>query len=110
MLSVAALRNEKNGKPAKETRNALGTPSMDPLQVMNSSFDIFQVELDGSFLWQGLAKDIEEAKRRVKELQVSMPSQYMVVSLRTGSKLFIDRNGPSGQQSATARAAIPQRA
>jgi hypothetical protein len=106
----AANSTEQNGKPAKETRKALSTPAMDPLQVMNSSFDIFQVELDGSFLWQGLAADIEEAKRRVKELQVSMPSQYMVVSLRTGSKLFIDCDAPSGQRNATAHAGIPQRA
>jgi hypothetical protein len=106
----AANPTEQNGKPVERTREALDTPSTDPLQVMNSSFDIFQVELDGSFLWQGLAADIEEAKRRVKELQLSMPSQYMVVSLRTGSKLFIDCDAPSGQQSATAPAGIPQRA
>jgi hypothetical protein len=105
----AALGLEQNRQPKDKVNKAVA-PSTDPLQVMNSSFDIFQVESDGGFLWQGLAADIEDAKRRVKELQVSMPSQYMVVSLRTGSKLFIDCTGPSGQQNATAHAGIPQRA
>ena len=94
----------------KKAIAALVTPSPDFSRLMDYQFDIFQMESGGSVLWQGSAATIEEAKRRVKELQVSMPSQYMVVSLRTGSKLFIDCDAPSGQQSATAPAGIPQRA
>jgi hypothetical protein len=100
----------RNRKPGDKTNGPAGKPPADPLQVMNSSFDIFQLELDGSVLWQGLAADIEEAKRRVKELQATAPAQYMVVSLRSGSKFFIDRNGLSEPQSSTARPGVSQQA
>jgi hypothetical protein len=98
----------RNRKPGEKTNGAVGKPPTDALQVMSSSFDIFQLELDGSVLWQGLATDIEEAKQRVKELQATAPAQYMVVSLRSGSKFFVDSDGLSGQQSPTARAQISE--
>jgi hypothetical protein len=100
----------RNRKPGDKTNGPVGKPPTDALQVMSSSFDIFQLDLDGSVLWRGSAADIEEAKQRVRELQSTAPAQYMVVSLRTGSKLFIDCGGPSGQQSATPRPGISQQA
>jgi hypothetical protein len=68
---------------------------------MNSSFDIFQVEVGGSVLWQGLAASLEEANQRVKELQVRAPAQYMVISLRTGGKLLINSDYAGEQQRQT---------
>jgi hypothetical protein len=88
----------------KKNAEALGGASPDGLQVMNSSFDIFQVEVGGSVLWQGLAASIDEAKQRVKALQADTAVQYMVVSLRTGSKLLINPDGSdvsNGQPLAT---------
>jgi len=85
----------------KKKAEAPGEPLPEGLQVMNSSFDIFQVEVGGSVLWQGLAASLEEAKQRVKALQADSAVQYMVVSLRTGSKLLINPDGsdiPSGKQ------------
>jgi hypothetical protein len=84
----------------KKKAEALAAPSPEGLQVMNSSFDIFQVEAGGAVLWQGLAASIEEAKQRVKALQADTAVPYMVVGLRTGSKFLINPDGtdvPSGQ-------------
>jgi hypothetical protein len=100
------IRKELEVTPRNGAAESLRGPSPEGLQVMNSSFDIFQVELDGSVLWQGLAASVEEARQRVKALQADTPIQYMVVSLRTGSKLLINPDGsdvPSGQQLDTAR-------
>jgi hypothetical protein len=97
------IRKKLEEKPKKKA-DALGGPSTEDLQGMNSSFDIFQVEVGGSVLWQGLAASLEEAKQRVKALQADTAVQYMVVGLRTGSKLLINPDGsdiPSGQQFAT---------
>jgi hypothetical protein len=99
----APIRKELEVTPKKKAET-VGGPSPEGLQVMNSSFDIFQVEVGGSVLWQGLAASIEEAKQRVKALQAETAVPYMVVGLRTGSKLLINPDsfdGPSGQQLAT---------
>lgn len=98
------IRKELEVTPKKRAAESLDGPSPDGLQVMNSSFDIFQVEVGGSVLWQALAASIEEAKQRVKALQADTAVQYMVVSLRTGSKLLINPDGsdvPNGQPLAT---------
>jgi hypothetical protein len=93
------IRKELEVTPKKKAE-ALAGPSPEALQVMNSSFDIFQVEAGGAVLWQGLAASIEEAKQRVKALQADRAVQYMVVGLRTGSKFLINPDGsdaPRGQ-------------
>lgn len=59
-----------------------------------SAFDIFQMEDDGSVLWQELAATMEEAKARVNELQALIPRQFMIVSLRSGEKLIINPDAP----------------
>jgi hypothetical protein len=92
----------------KKTIAALATPSPDFSRLMDSQFDIFQMESGGSVLWQGSAATIEEAKRRVNELQADAAAQYMVVALRTGSKLLISPDGSDlrgGQQPDAARPA-----
>jgi hypothetical protein len=104
------IRTELEVIPKKKAET-LGGPSPEGLQVMNSSFDIFQVEVGGSVLWQGLAASIEEAKQRVKALQADTAVPYMVVGLRTGSKLLINPDGsdvPSGPQLATVLPHSPQ--
>jgi len=105
------VREELDVTPKERTAESVGEPSPEDLQVMNSSFDIFQVEVAGSVLWQGSSASVEEAKQRVKALQSETPAQYMVVSLRTGSKFLINPDGsdvPSGQQLDTARPASSQ--
>jgi hypothetical protein len=95
------IREELDVTPKKKAAESLGGPSPEALQVMNSSFDIFQMEVGGTVLWQGSSASVEEAKQRVKELNAGSAAQYMVVSLRTGSKLLINPDGshiPSGQQ------------
>jgi hypothetical protein len=80
-------RKDLEVTPAKKTIEA---PSSEGLQFLDSSFDIFQMESSGSVLWQGSASSVEEARHRVKTLQAGTAAQYMVVGLRTGSKLLID--------------------
>lgn len=95
----------------KKTIAALAMPSPDFSPLMDSQFDIFQMESGGSVLWQGSAATIEEAKRRVNELQAGTAAQYMVVGLRTGSKLLISPDGSDlrgGQQPDAARLENPQ--
>jgi hypothetical protein len=114
---IAKIRNPKDLPVRKELEvtqkkraiEAIDRPSPDGVQIMSSSyessFDIFQMESSGSVLWQGSAASIEEAKQRVKELQADTAAQYMIVGLRTGSKLLINpdvSDRPSAQQPDTA--------
>jgi hypothetical protein len=104
------VRKELEVTPKKKAE-ALAGPSPEGLQTMNSSFDIFQVEVGGGVLWQGLAASVEEAKQRVKVLQADTAVPYMVVGLRTGSKLLISPDAsdvPSGQQLDTVRPSSSQ--
>jgi hypothetical protein len=86
------IRKELEVTPKKKAESLAG-PFPEGLQVMNSSFDIFQVEVGGGVLWQGLAPSLEEAKQRVKALQADTAVPYMVVGLRTGSKFLINPDG-----------------
>jgi hypothetical protein len=52
-----------------------------------------RLEANGSVLWQGSAENMEESKARVKELQMRAPAPYMIVSLKTGSRLHINSDG-----------------
>jgi hypothetical protein len=70
-----------------------GTNTSKDLNFMNCSLDIFQIECNGSLLWQGLAATIKEAKERVQGLQARSPGQYMIMSLKTGSKFLINSDG-----------------
>ena len=83
-----------------------GAVAEENLQIVNSSFDIFQLEPDKTVLWQGLAPTVEDAKALVKELQQRTPSQYLIVSLKTGSKLLIDLDSSSANQTQPSRPAF----
>ena len=77
----------------RKTIGTRGTNAAKDLNSMNCSLDIFQVEINGRLLWQGLAATIEEAKERVQGLQTRSPGQYMIMSLKTGSKFLINSDG-----------------
>jgi hypothetical protein len=106
IVKKIAKANEQKEVGGAEPKRALkrktigtrGTNAAKDLNFMNCSLDIFQIESNGSLLWQGLAATIEEAKERVQGLQVRSPGQYMIMSLKTGSKFLID----SGVQALTA--------
>jgi hypothetical protein len=94
-IAEANERREAGSAKAKraskrKTIGTRGTNAVKDLNFMNCSLDIFQIEINGSLLWQGLAATIEEAKQRVRGLQVRSPGQYMIMSLKTGSKFLID--------------------
>jgi hypothetical protein len=52
-------------------------------------FDIFRVEVDGTLIWCGSATTLELAKVRVVEIRNSAPSEYMIVSAKTGTRITI---------------------
>jgi hypothetical protein len=99
-------RAEPNTRVHENTIEAPSAASAAGLRIANSSFDIFLVEPNGSVLWQGLTATMEEAEQRVKELQLRSPGQYMVVSLKTGSKLLFKSDGPGVQRNESARPGI----
>ena len=49
------------------------------------SFDIFQVEAEG-VVWRGAAPTFAEASRRVHELALALPADYIVWNRNTGDK------------------------
>jgi len=101
-----AERTESVKNLEENTIEASGAAPAAGLKITNSSVDIFLVEPNGCVLWQGLAATMEEAEQRVKELQLRSPGQYMVVSLKTGSKLLFKSDGPAVQRSENARPGI----
>ena len=52
------------------------------------SFDIFQVEAEG-VVWRGAAPTFAEASRRVEELALASPADYIVWNRKTGDKQTI---------------------
>jgi len=90
----------------ENTIEVSGAASAAGPRITNSSFDTFLVEPNGCVLRQGLTTTMEEAEQRVKELQLRSPGQYMVVSLKTGSKLVFKSDGPAVQRSEDARPGI----
>jgi hypothetical protein len=60
---------------------------------MDSPFDIFRVEPDGTLVWQGTAATPEEAEARVHDLGVNAPGKYVVASIRDGVQITIHSNG-----------------
>jgi hypothetical protein len=52
-------------------------------------FDIFRRQGGGSVRWVGVVTDLEAAKARVKELAESIPGEYFIFSMATGSRLKI---------------------
>jgi hypothetical protein len=57
-----------------------------------SSFDIFQVEAEG-VVWRGAAATFAEASKRVQELALVSPADYIVWNRSTGDKHTIKSGG-----------------
>ena len=52
-------------------------------------FDILRVEADGHPRWLEASSTLDAAKARVAELMKSEPSEYLILSQRTGNKFSI---------------------
>lgn len=52
-------------------------------------FDIFKLEETQSVLWLESAMDLDSAKKRIAQLMISAPAEYLILSHRTGNKLRI---------------------
>ena len=50
------------------------------------NFDIFKTASDGAVLWRGTAEDFVAAKKRIEELALSAPGEYMILNQRTGQR------------------------
>jgi len=61
------------------------------------TFDIFKAEPDGSVLWRESATTIEEARARARELAVTAPGEYFILSHRTGKRLRIEADGTASE-------------
>ena len=46
-------------------------------------------DLQGHFLWVEAAATLDAAKARVKELMRAQPAEYLILSRRTGHKIFL---------------------
>ncbi|HEY6904836.1 MAG TPA: hypothetical protein VI216_11055 [Candidatus Acidoferrales bacterium] len=56
------------------------------------SFDIFQVEA-GGVVWRGAAPTFEDANKRIQELALASPADYIVWNRHTGDKQTIKTGG-----------------
>jgi len=53
---------------------------------MFQPLDIFKTDSDGSVLWRGAAEDFGAAKRRIEELALSSPGEYLILDQQTGQR------------------------
>ena len=51
---------------------------------MDSKYDIFRILPNGQRLWTGTVTGLEEAKRRVAQLESLVPGEYQVYDVRDG--------------------------
>jgi hypothetical protein len=56
-------------------------------------FDIFRTEASGTHLWLESARNLEDAKARIRELGADSPGEYLILSQKTGNKLVIKIDG-----------------
>jgi len=59
---------------------------------MNSPFDILKKKPEGSFCWFEAANDLESANKRIKELIVLSPGEYVVFDQRMHNVIPADRS------------------
>jgi hypothetical protein len=70
-------------------------------------FDIFKRQPGGSVRWFEVVTDLEDAKKRVRELEASGSGEYFIFSLAAGHRLFIKPDGEDGS-SETKQSASPR--
>lgn len=51
--------------------------------------DIFKTDSDGSVLWRGAEENLVAAKRRIEQLSLSAPGDYLVLNQYTGRQVLI---------------------
>lgn len=51
-------------------------------------FEIFRT-IQGELLWVEAAATLDAAKARVKEVMRAQPAEYLILSRRTGHKIFL---------------------
>lgn len=61
---------------------------------MTLVYDVFQKEPGGSVLWRAAAATMAEATAQIQKLAVSAPGEYVILDVRTGSKMVIKCDGP----------------
>ncbi|HVA16347.1 MAG TPA: hypothetical protein VMV59_01400 [Candidatus Dormibacteraeota bacterium] len=67
---------------------------------MTATFDIFEVEPDGSVMWRGSAAAFEEAKAFVEKMGTPRSGDFIIFSLKTGKKVVIKPDGSTTEQEA----------
>lgn len=66
---------------------------------MTATFDIFQMEPEGTVRWLEAAKSLEEAKSRVQELAAHTYGGYVILDQKTGNKLLIEHRADPESES-----------
>jgi hypothetical protein len=56
-------------------------------------FDILRVDADGHLHWIQAIDTLDAAKARVVELIKTVPSEYLIISHRTGRKISVKPGG-----------------
>ena len=64
---------------------------------MIAPFDIFKTNKDGSLLWRGEARDLDDAKTRAEALARSEKTEYVIFSQRTGNRIVVQAKPASGK-------------
>jgi hypothetical protein len=52
-------------------------------------FDIFRVESDGRWVWQGVAETLDVARLHIKILMAGEPGNYVIHSPKTGHETIV---------------------
>jgi len=56
---------------------------------MDTSFDIYFLEKEGDVHWLGRTNSFEDAKRRVGELGLAVPGEYLICGHPSGKRTTI---------------------
>jgi hypothetical protein len=60
---------------------------------MPQPFDIFKIAKDGEAVWLEAAETLDAATARVNALREIVPSDYMILSQRTGKRIIFTARG-----------------
>jgi hypothetical protein len=104
LKNVEEVQSNKNKPPKK--RQLLNRRSEDARSEMEElkngrnggpgfaglSFDIFQVQAEG-VVWRGAAATFEDANKRIQELALASPADYIVWNRHTGHKHTVKSGG-----------------
>ncbi len=60
---------------------------------MTSPYDIVQMIPVDRVLWKGTAGSVEEAQVRVRKLGAASPGKYLILCVKTGTRLVVNTDG-----------------